>query len=483
MLLTVTLVSYAQKEKQSGKNYNVLLIMADDLSTDLNVFGNNQIKSPNIDALAEDGLLLKNAYCTVPLCGPSRVAILTGLSPDVTKTPANKKYFRDEVPNAITLPQLFKEHGYFSGRVGKIFHMGVPGEIGTSGLDDPRSWNKVVNPKGVDVELENKVINYTPEMGLGSAAAYLAVRDTIALHTDELVAAETIELLKENKDKPFFIAAGFFRPHCPYISPKRFFDQYPLNEIRLPHSPPRDRDDIPKLALQVYKEDMGMTKLQQREIIRAYYASISFMDEQVGKLMRALDEFGLRENTIVIFMSDHGYSLGEHGMWQKRNLFEEATKTPVIISVPGMEGVSKETERIIEFIDIYPTIADIAGLKAPSYLQGKSFKVLLNDPEADFGGTASMAVQRKTKNGSTSMGESWQLRGRSLRIPGWRYTEWDEGENGVELYNRNSDPKEYYNLANDDTYRDTIQFLSKLLQKRVKENLIFRDDIKIQVNK
>src|SRR5690606_12327372 len=243
MLLTVTLVSYAQKEKQSGKNYNVLLIMADDLSTDLNVFGNNQIKSPNIDALAEDGLLLKNAYCTVPLCGPSRVAILTGLSPDVTKTPANKKYFRDEVPNAITLPQLFKEHGYFSGRVGKIFHMGVPGEIGTSGLDDPRSWNKVVNPKGVDVELENKVINCTPEMGLGSAAAFLAVHDTIALHTDELVASETIELLKEHKDKPFFIAAGFFRPHCPYISPKRFFDQYPLNEIRLPHSPPGDRDD------------------------------------------------------------------------------------------------------------------------------------------------------------------------------------------------------------------------------------------------
>src|SRR5690606_30779963 len=171
--------------------------------------------------------------------------------------------------------------------------------------------------------------------------------------------AETIQLLKEHKDKPFFIAAGFFRPHCPYIAPRRFFDLYPPDKINLPYNPPGDRDDIPRLALQVYKEDMGMTRQQQREIIRAYYASISFMDEQVGKVMRALEELGLKDNTIVIFMSDHGYSLGEHGMWQKRNLFEEATNAPVIISVPGMKGVSQRTTRIIEFTDIYPTIADI----------------------------------------------------------------------------------------------------------------------------
>ncbi|MBC9795753.1 sulfatase-like hydrolase/transferase, partial [Sinomicrobium weinanense] len=282
-------------------------------------------------------------------------------------------------------------------------------------------------------------------------------------------AGETIKLLKEHGDKPFFIAAGFFRPHCPYIAPRKFFDLYPPDKITLPYNPPNDRDDIPGLALRVYKKDMGMTQQQQREIIRAYYASISFMDEQVGKVMRSLEELGLKDNTIVIFMSDHGYSLGEHGMWQKRNLFEESTNTPVIISVPGMKGASERTTRIIEFTDIYPTIADIAGLEAPSYLQGKSFKALLDDPEAEFGGLANTAVQRRSERG-----RGWKFRGRSLRTSRWRYTEWDKGEKGVELYDKVNDPGEFDNLAKYESHRDTIRHLSKTLQQRIKKRSVFK---------
>jgi uncharacterized sulfatase len=440
------------------KKLNVLFISVDDLNNDLGCYGSPIVKSPNIDRLASRGVQFNKAYCQFPLSSPSRSSLLTGYTPDKTQIYELQTHFRKIIPDIVTLPQLYRQHGYNATRVGKIFHYGVPGQIGTSGLDDPDSWDKVVNPIGRDKTEEAFITNHTPQRGLGSALAYLIADGEDEEQTDGIVATEAVKLLEEHKDEPFFLAVGFYRPHTPYIAPRKYFDLYPLETIPLAPVVENDWDDIPEAALFTKPANWGLPDDKLREAKRAYYAAVSFMDAQVGRVLDALDRLKLTDRTIVILWSDHGYHLGEHGQWMKQSLFEKSARVPLIISVPG--GVKgKVSERTVELLDIYPTLAALNNLPLPNRQDGDDLSPLLKNPSAQWTHPAYTQVARRIQGQGVIMG-------RSVRTEYWRYTEWDEGRAGVELYDHLKDPNEYVNLANHPEYGEKVKELSKLLYKR-----------------
>lgn len=445
--------SYAEEGPgKPKKKYNVLFIAADDMNNDLGCFGSTFVKTPNIDRLAKMGVKFDKAYNQFPLCSPSRSSLLTGQRPDVTGIYELQTHFRKNLPDVVTLPQLFKNNNYYSARVGKIYHYGVPGQIGTDGLDDPTSWNYKVNPKGRDKTEESLVKNLTPTRALGSALAYLATEGTDDEHTDGMIANEAIKILEEKKDESFFLAVGFFRPHSPYIAPKKYFDMYPVDQVPLPKEVANDLDDIPDAALFTKPSHWGLSEAERKEALRAYYATISFTDAQVGKLLDALDRLKLTDNTIVVFWSDHGYNVGQHGQWMKQSLFEHSARVPLIISVPGGTK-GKASGRTVELLDIYPTLAELAGLTPPQKLAGTSLTPLLKKPDAKWDKPAYTQVKRG------------QIFGRSVRTERYRYTEWDEGRAGVELYDYQKDPDEFTNLSKDESYKSTLNDLTTLLRK------------------
>ena len=446
------------------KKYNVLFIAADDLNTSLGCYGHPLVQSPNIDRLAARGVRFARAYCQYPLCNPSRSSLLSGLRPDTTRIFENRTPIRKAFPDIVTLPQLFKNNGYFSARVGKLYHYGVPGEIGTSGLDDAPSWNHFVNPRGRDKDDEADVINFTPNRGLGASLSWMEAKGTDQEQTDGKVAAETIRLLEEHKGKPFFIAAGFYRPHVPDIATKSYFDLYPLEKVRLPNEPAGHIANIPPVALTCIPFNYGLEEEKLRLFKRAYFASVSFMDAQVGRVLEALDRLGLADNTIIVFWGDHGWSLGEHGQWQKRLLFEAVARVPLIIALPKAR-VKGTCLRTVEFVDVYPTLADLCGLKPPANLDGSSVRPLLEDPRARWDKPAVTQVLR---------GEGGQrIMGYSVRAERWRYTEWDGGRSGVELYDHDNDPHEWNNLANEKKFAKAITELKEVIsvmQAKVRTN-------------
>jgi len=436
MLLLAAFILGAQAAEKNlpTRPPNVLFIVVDDLNCALGAYGNHLIKTPNIDALARRGVVFDHAYTQFPLCNPTRASLLTGTRPDTIGVYDLTTHFREKLPNVVTLPQLFRNHGYRALRVGKIYHYGVPGQIGTPGLDDPPSWDETVNPRGRDKDDEASVTNLIPKMGLGIAPAWLEAEGTDEEQTDGIVATRAIELMRANRDKPFFLAAGFYRPHTPYIAPKKYFALYPLESIPAPSTP--DLSQVPEAALwlpdAVKKNPVfwGFNQVQQRQLIRAYYAAVSFVDAQVGRLLHELDVLGLADNTIVVFWSDHGYMLGEHGQWQKQSLFEESARVPLIIASP--HATPGKTERVVELLDVYPTLAELANLPAPATLEGRSLRPLMENPAMAWPYPAFSQV----------------LHGRSIRTEAWRYTEWGkDGIHGVELYDHLRDPQEQHNLA------------------------------------
>ncbi|MEW6305258.1 MAG: sulfatase [Verrucomicrobiota bacterium] len=451
-----------KRPARTPSKLNVLFIAADDLTaTALACYGHPLVKSPHLDRLAASGVRFDRAYCQIPLCNPSRASLLTGLRPDMTGVYDLDRHFRDQRPDTVTLPQLFRQNGYTTARVGKIFHYNVPGGIGTSGLDDERSWNQVVNPKGRDLADEKLITNPTPQAAVGRALSWLRAEGRDEEQTDGMVATEAIRLLEQHRDKPFFIGVGFFRPHTPYVAPKKYFDLYPLDKVQLPAAPPDDRRDMPPVASYFTNANYGLNEQTLRQALQAYYASVSFMDAQVGRVLDALDRLNLADKTIVVFWSDHGYHLGEHlGLWQKRSLFEESARAPLIIRSPGAKGNGRACSQIVEFVDIYPTVAQLCGLKTPPYVEGRRLRPLLENPARAWNGTAFTQIVRP--------GDGQPFMGRTVRTDRWRYTEWDGGAKGVELYDHQKDPNEFTNLSADPGYAKTIANLRKLLSTKTR---------------
>jgi iduronate 2-sulfatase len=434
---------------------NVLFIVADDMNNALGCYGHPLVKSPNIDRLAARGVRFDRAYCQFPLCNPSRASFLTGRRPDTTKVYDNSTRFRQALGEVVTLPQLFQQHGYFVARVGKLYHYGVPGQIGTSGLDDEASWQQVVNPRGRDKEAG--VINLTPNISnIGGALTLMVAQGTDAEQTDGKLADEVIRLLEQKKDDPFFIAAGFYRPHVPCVAPQNYFDLYPLDRIRLPADYATLSQDLPPIAFAVKPASYGLEEAKLRQMIQAYYASVTFMDAQVGRVLDALERLKLAENTIIVFFGDHGWLLGEHGQWQKMSLFEESARVPLIIAAPGAKAKGKASGRTAELVDLYPTLTDLCGLPMPTGLEGRSLRPLLNNPRGSWEKAAFTQVTRG--------GQQKRVMGRSVRTERWRYSEWDEGRQGAELYDHDRDPRETRNLVKDPQYARTVAEMRQLLR-------------------
>jgi uncharacterized sulfatase len=419
----------------------VLFIASDDLNHSFSAYGHPVVHTPNLDSIARRGVRFDRAYCQFPLCSPSRTSVMTGLAPDATGVYDLRKHFRETVPDVVTLGQAFQKNDYFVARVGKIYHYGNPGGIGTNGLDDEPTWNRRINPAGVDKTKEEPLLtNYTPGRGLGSSVCFYASPAKDEEHTDGMVAAETIRMMEEQRGKPWFLGAGFYKPHCPYIAPSKYFDMVPLDKVKLVPFEEWEMKIAPRWAYFTIPANWGMTEKQRLEGMRAYYAAILFMDAQVGKLLNALKRLGEEENTTVVFWSDHGYGLGEHGQWMKQTVFEYAARSPLLMCGAGVSASGRTSGRTVEFLDLYPTLADLCGLKdVPKGLHGRSLRPLLENPRAPWDRPAVTQVQRAR--------QGRPIRGYSLRTERHRYTMWDEGREGEELYDYSNDPRELKNLA------------------------------------
>jgi len=461
LLLTFVLRAHVFAEKPM----NVLFIAVDDMNTDLGCYGIEQVKTPNIDRLAKMGARFDRAYCQQPLCGPSRASMMTGLRPNTTGFVHLNDNLRELKPDVITMGQFFRQRDYYVARIGKIFHYGNPSEIGTDGHDDPPTWDERFNPIGIDRTQQENITTYPGgvkakhEANLGISMAWWDPISQDSEHTDGKVADQTIELIKAHKDKPFLIAAGFYNPHCPYVAPKKYFDLYPLEFIKIQalESSKKDLEDVPAMAVQ---RDVGKnwpfykktTIDEARKCKQAYYACISFVDAQVGRILDALKEHNLMENTMIVFWSDHGYFLGEKGLWFKRKNFERSTRAPMIIAVPNQSQAGVARYQPVEAVDLFPTIADYAGFPIHK-VDGVSLRPLLEDANAAWNKPAITQVYHKE-----------DAQGYSIRVPNWRYTEWNGGEAGRELYDQVNDPDEVINLANDPNYAKVVADLSEKIR-------------------
>lgn len=450
---------------------NVLFIAVDDMNVDLGCYGHDLVKSPHIDRLAERGVRFDLAYCQQALCSPSRTSVMTGMRPDTTGVHDLYTHFRGRFPDAVTLSQLFRRNGYFAARIGKIYHYGNPSEIGTNGnMDDEKSWDVRINPAGRDKAEERSITNVT-RRGLGSSLSFMAADGTDLEQTDGLVATGAIKLMEDHADRPFFIAAGFYRPHCPYVSPKRYFDLYPLSSITIPAI---DRGDaippgVPRL--EVFADYaypyLGATRADAIRAKQAYYATISFVDAQVGRLLDAVDRLGLAENTLVVFWSDHGYHVGEKGLWMKRSNYDRALRVPLVLAGAGVETEAAVCGRPVELLDLYPTIAEICGLAPPAEIEGDSLVPLLDDPDAAWDDPAFSQTHRVIRTGPKNRKTREERRGYTLRTERFRYIEWDGGDGPRLLFDHQTDPDEERNLVDDPAYASVLEDLATRLRERV----------------
>jgi iduronate 2-sulfatase len=461
---------------------NVLFIVSDDLNCFLGCYGDPLAKTPNIDRLAARGVRFERAYCTFPLCGPSRNSFLTGLYPNATGIHANGQIFRQSIPSQQSMPHAFRLGGYFAARVGKLYHYNVPMSVGTNGHDDPGSWELELNPAGVDrLEEEPRIFSLRPGEFGGTLSWYASPKGDRE-HTDGMLADDAtwvLERCARDRSRPFFLALGFFRPHTPYVAPKTpYFDAYPEDTMPLVTGVEEDQQDVPKAALGSRKAEQDvMTDSQRRQARQAYYASISFLDAQVGRVLDAVDRLGLADDTIVVFTSDHGYHMGEHGLYQKMSLFEESARVPLLVVAPGKCTAGSVAPSPVSQIDIFPTLAALCGIEPPSNLQGQSLVPLLAEPAATGRGWALTQVVRNRGpdrvpgERKTDAAPPNRFFGYSLRTPRWRYTEWDEGREGRELYDHDADPKELTNLADVPAHAAVVADLSRQIAEAVRQTL------------
>ena len=458
VFLTIATLCLSHSPRAEERKPNILLLMSDDLNSALSGFGHPQCKTPRLDALAKRGVRFENMHCQYPVCGSSRASLMTGLYPYTNGMLGNGGNLRKNLPNVVTLSQLFRNNGYHAGRVSKIYHMGIPFEIiaGTADHDDAPSWDETVNIKAPEQNAPGERTEWSPKDKSSQTFTGVEASTGDLEHADGMAADAAIEFLKQNKNKPFFLGCGFVRPHVPLVAPSKYFDRYDRDTMVAPEVPKGDLEDVPKI-IRNYKsiDRYGVTPELHKGLLEAYYASISYMDEQVGRVLKALDELGLRENTIVIFSSDHGYLLGHHHKFQKQHLFEESTRVPFILSVPWMtKSHGHASNKITELVDLYPTLAELAGLTPPANLQGQSLLPLLKNP----------TTKEWSKDLAFSISRSG---GESIRTSKWRFTHWGFGAKGEELYDLKNDPNEFTNLARDPNYSGRLnQLKARLKTKR-----------------
>ena len=456
----------------SKRPFNVLFIISDDLTANaLSCYGNTICKTPNIDALAARGTRFTRAYCQGTYCGPSRASFMSGYYPHATGVLGYKNP-RPQIGDRAMWSEHFKNNGYYAARVSKIFHMGVPGGVlkggdgpnrdGGNGADDAQSWNERFNSLGPEWKaqgdgetLENNPDGKRPVVGGNTFVVVEADGDDM-VHSDGMTAAKAVELLGQEREKPFWLGVGFVRPHVPFVAPRKYYKPFlPYSSMTLPQKRPGDWDDIPKAGIN-YKTSLNMKMdiRRQKKAIGGYYASVAFMDAQVGKVLRKLDEQGLRNNTIVIFTSDHGYHLGEHDFWAKVSLRDESAGVPLIISVPGKKPAVCDS--LVELLDLYPTVSKLCGLPVEKRLQGKDISSMLDNPEIEVRDAAfSVAPMRK---------------GFLLREKRWAFIQYGEDASlGMELFDTVVDPLQFDNLAGSDDYKAVVERMQSKLAEKLSE--------------
>jgi uncharacterized sulfatase len=417
------------------KKLNVLLIAVDDLRDTLGCYGHAAVKTPHVDRLAARAVRFDRAYVQYTVCNPSRSSFLTGLRPDQTGITDNRTPLRDRLPDVVTLPQLLKEDGRHSAAFGKIYHLGGGRDaaLRAKWMDLPQSWHTAQT-------FEATALGRTQVAGRDLTAGKLAWCKWGAMaggdddQPDGQIARAVIAQIEALGEQPWVIGAGFMKPHDPFVAPQRYFDLYPEGSLALART---SADQTPAPPLAVGFGELGaafakFTDRERHEFLRAYYACTSYMDAQVGRVLAALDRLQLWEKTIVIFLGDHGYHLGERDWWNKSTLFERSCRAPLLIAAPGVKpGVARG---LVEFVDLYPTIADLCGLTPPPQLAGRSLRPLLRDPAAAGKPAAFTLVTRGPAQ-----------RGDSIRTERWRFTAWSDGTR--ELYDHSVDPEETKNVA------------------------------------
>lgn len=447
-------------ETAPAKRPNVLFIAIDDLRPELGCYGNPLIKSPNIDRLAKQGLLMNRAYCQQALCSPSRSSLLTGSRPDTTKVWNLGTHFRKALPDVVTLPQHFKNAGYFTQGMGKIYH---------HGFDDPASWSvPSTNPKALfGRELQSTDPDATKAEKRGPAIGKDDVPDE-TYHDGELagMAVAALGELKQ-KSQPFFLAVGFIRPHLPFISPKKYWDLYDAAKIPLAPNPFPPKGAPPfaivygAAELRAYAGTPNTPTMPDdyaRELKHGYYAAVSYVDAQVGWVLDELEKLGLRENTIIVLWGDHGWKLGEHSAWAKHSNVENDTRVPLLISVPGMKHAGEKTDALVELVDLYPTLSEVVGLPLPAHLEGRSFKALLDDPQQPWKTAVFSQYPRGNGKGARM--------GYTMRTDRYRFTQWVDAADhskvqAVELYDQRTDPQENVNIAKEPENAALVEGLRK----------------------
>ena len=432
------------KEQKTDKN--VLFIMIDDLKPTLGTYGHPIVKSPNVDKLASMGVQFNNAHCNFAVCGPSRGSLLTGIRPESLGILNNTTPLQSVLNGRSTLPYLFKQHGFETIGIGKTFHDKTPEH------EDEKAWDAYYKFETTELGWTGERRNVTDDVM--PWCFWQAAEGTDDDQEDGQIAKKAVEIIKTKRDKPFFLAVGLKKPHDPFVAPKKYFDMYPLEDcdpIELPegYKPPYEHS-----LMSWSKEFDKFDEQDKREFLRSYYACTSFMDAQVGRLLDALEETGQMDNTLIVFFGDHGYHLGENKWWNKVTVYEQGTRAPFIVAGNSVKKKGVKSESMFEFIDIYPTMAELMNLEAPDHLEGKSFASVVEDGELPF----KDQVYAVTKRGDKM--------GRMVKNNSWRYIEWDHGENGAELYDQEKDPHEYTNLAQIKEYASVVDEMKVLLAKK-----------------
>ncbi len=471
-LLVVQMPVPTHGQKKAAKKYNVLFVIADDLRPELGSYGNPLIKTPNIDRIANRATKFDRAYTQYPLCNPSRTSFLTGRYPTQHKIYNSNDYFRRKYPDWVTLPQYFQKNGYVTLRSGKIFH---------GGIDDQVSWTEGGEPTDPAITERGRpgarpvaeADRYDGNEGRVAAAPnrqsnsdrIVVLEGDGSQHGDYKAATRTIDMIERNKDNPFFLAVGFVKPHSPPTAPQSFFDLYDVNKMPLPvdfAEKPKAPAGFPEVSIAPRNADLFIGRdsppALAREMIRAYYASTSFMDAQVGRVLDSLEKNGLRDDTIVVFFGDHGYHLGEKGKWSKAySLYEINLRVPLFIAVP--KGKTQVTEAPVQLQDLYRTLSDLCGLPAPpANIEGRSIAPLIRTP------------RMRWDHPAYSMMEMGDVHGLSVRKDNWHYVEYDQGASGEMLFDIAKDPHELKNLASDPKYSKVAAELRMLVRKMPTEN-------------